>query len=151
MAREITRSPDRVMARSTRHLSIIRFVWAPRSHRSAALAFVMVLSSAAAVIGQPQPAPPAPPPAAALSITWSVTVESPLVAPPPALGRRVFVPLRLGVILAIDRETGGELWRAPVLAQHAASADQGRVLVGTTDALIALNATTGATSWRIPL
>lgn len=111
----------------------------------------MVLSSAAAVIGQTQPAPPAPPPAAALAITWSVTVESPLVAPPSALGRRVFVPLRLGVVLAIDRETGRELWRASVLAQHAAAADQGRVVVATIDALIALDATTGATSWRIAL
>ncbi len=57
----------------------------------------------------------------------------------------------MGNVLAIDRDTGRELWRAPVLAQHAVAADQGRVVVATIDSLIALDAAKGTTTWRVAL
>lgn len=124
---------------------------AHRTTRTAALVIAAALSTAAAGIAGAQPAPAASPSPPAFSIAWSVVLESPLVAPPSSLGGRVFVPLRTGQLLAVDRESGRELWRAAILAERAVAVDQGRLIVVTVDSLVALDAAAGKPLWRLPL
>lgn len=82
-------------------------------------------------------------------------------AGPVVYGGRVFALARIAgqaVLVAMDAETGEELWTAPVpafvqnsWASPAADAENGTVLVGAGRELLALDAATGALRWSCQL
>ena len=60
---------------------------------------------------------------------------------------RVYVPVQGGTIRAFERETGAQVWMAPVETTWQPAVGDGRVYVAGRDALTALDALTGAERW----
>jgi len=66
-------------------------------------------------------------------------------------GERVYVPLQLNVVQALDRETGTPVWRSDVATIWAPVLRDGLLYVAASDAVHALDARTGALRWRAPI
>jgi hypothetical protein len=85
----------------------------------------------------------------ALSPIWAVRIDSPPAARPVADDVHVYVALRAGWLLAVSRHHGREAWRVAVPPAHGLSAGDDRVFVVTDEAIVALDARTGAPAWRV--
>lgn len=64
---------------------------------------------------------------------------------------RVYVPLQLNAIQALDRETGEPVWRSAVATIWAPVLGNDLVYVAAADAVHALDTRTGALRWRAPI
>ena len=64
---------------------------------------------------------------------------------------RVYVPLQIDRLQALDRETGQPAWRSPIASIWAPVLGDGLVFAAANDAVHALDARTGITKWRTPI
>lgn len=84
---------------------------------------------------------------------WSFPTGGSVAASPLVDESLVFVPAKDGVVYAIDRDTGGEVWRANVGAGVSSPAIKGDTLFvgggafGGSGRVVALNGSTGAIRW----
>lgn len=105
----------------------------------------------------------APPPAVAqtagpdlplfpLRVRWTTDVGVPPSAGPISDDARVYVPLASGALVALDADTGAQVWRVDALQTPLQPASDGDGLYVVADAaLVALDAASGAERWRVPL
>jgi outer membrane protein assembly factor BamB len=94
---------------------------------------------------------PSPVPLVTTETAWTVTLPAPPVAPGALDEQRVYVPLRSGLLVAINRETGILEWHRSIEGASSALAADGAVYVVLTGAIRALDAVTGEDRWTIPV
>ena len=86
---------------------------------------------------------------------WSVSMTGGLTTAPIVIGNRIYVEDDTGVVAAMDRSTGGVLWRTSstgfTVGPNGVAVGWGKVFAATRDGVVALNADTGATLWSRPL
>jgi outer membrane protein assembly factor BamB len=82
--------------------------------------------------------------------TWIVTLDAPTSAGGAMDADRVYVPLTDGQFVALDRNTGEEVWMRGMETAWPPLVHAG-VLYIANDELHALDAATGAMRWRVPL
>lgn len=88
---------------------------------------------------------------AALDLRWLLPLDTPPVAAAAYDANTAYVPLRDGVLVAVDLERGTVRWRREVAVSLAPSAGGDMVFAAGDDAVRALDARTGALRWDTPL
>ena len=93
------------------------------------------------------------PPPALLPTTqaWLITLPSPPSAGGAMDAERVYVPLSSMQVVAIDRESGTVSWTYDTSTVSPPLVSDTTLILVAPDALVALNAGTGAARWRTPL
>jgi outer membrane protein assembly factor BamB len=88
---------------------------------------------------------------AALDVRWVVPLESAPAATPAYDDTTAYVPLRAGVLVAVDLDHGRIRWRRDITTSVAPSVGDGLVFVGGEGQVEALAADRGLTRWRSSL
>lgn len=86
-----------------------------------------------------------------LGIGWSARLASAVAGTPVADSARVYFALRSGRVSALSLLDGRVEWTIDLAAPRGIAVDGGRVFAATESELVALDAGTGAESWRVPL
>jgi outer membrane protein assembly factor BamB len=81
---------------------------------------------------------------------WRFAAEYPVTRSPAAVGGRVFVTTQRPALFAIDLVTGQPLWQAPKITQFAAASAERVYALDNLNALVALDAASGAVLNRMP-
>ncbi len=86
-----------------------------------------------------------------LAPVWTVPMTGALTTAPIILGQRIYVEDDQGSVAAIDRATGHVFWRSKQtgfsIGPDGVAVGWGNVFAATSDGVIALNASNGATVW----
>ncbi|MGE0450765.1 MAG: PQQ-binding-like beta-propeller repeat protein [Vicinamibacterales bacterium] len=83
--------------------------------------------------------------------SWTVPVGSVVVAPPAFATQRVFLPLEQDQIAAYDALTGKRAWVAKGHPMSMPAVGDGLLFLAEPNAVTALDQSSGATAWRLPL
>jgi outer membrane protein assembly factor BamB len=102
---------------------------------------VCVLSGAGEVLAQGAPANP----------RWSISLVAPPDGAPLVAGGMVAVPLQSGSVVGHRIDTGEQAWRIELDAEQPLAADAERFYIAAGEAIHAIEAKTGAVSWRAAL
>lgn len=94
--------------------------------------------------------PPVLPPVFPLAMAQQIPLQTMPVAAPAVIAGTAILVMTDGDVVAIDLDTGGERWRAPLKATHAAVADGTHVFIVTADSTECLQASDGTVVWRSP-
>ena len=96
-------------------------------------------------------AKPTPVPLLGTEAAWTVTLPAPPSAPGAFDDRRVYVPLRSNLLVALDRETGVLAWSRPLETTSSLLAADGSLYVVAAGGIQALDSQTGAERWMVPI
>jgi hypothetical protein len=124
-------------------------VSASRTAISWVVVVIGVLELAAAQAPPPEPAPAIP--LLPAEQVWLRSLPSPPAAGGAMTARFVYVPLRHGAVLALDRETGDDAWMRPLESVVAPVAVGDTLLVATPTQLHALQPLSGEPRWSAAL
>lgn len=83
-----------------------------------------------------------------LGILWSARLEKPALATPAANATGVYLPLRDGRVVALALSDGHLLWSIDLPVTSGLAIDGDRLFGATRDALVAIDAASGAILWR---
>jgi outer membrane protein assembly factor BamB len=94
-----------------------------------------------------------PPPAPLLPVeeAWNVSLPSPAAAQGALDGRRVYIPLESGQLIALDRETGANKWSVEFSSSWPPIVGNGVVFAAGAGELLAVGAEHGDLLWRTSL
>ena len=81
---------------------------------------------------------------------WKFAAEYPIIHSPAAVGGRVFVTSLRPALFAVDGASGQHLWSAPKVAQFAAASHERVYAIDNLNALVVLDAASGALLNRMP-
>ena len=81
-------------------------------------------------------------------LQWFVAISAPPVAPPIAVGDRVYVALSTGALTAHRLANGAQLWSVELPVEQPLAADDAHVFVASGEAVHALRGDDGAVAWR---
>ena len=105
-----------------------------------ALAFFAFATTAAAQAGPLFP----------LDHFWTHVLDAPFAAPPAADGRRVYVALQTGRLVAIEPGSKEPVWSVELAVDGPMTVANGRIYAPASGAIQALDAATGSVLWRLP-
>jgi len=88
---------------------------------------------------------------ATLDLRWLVPFDAPPAAPPAYDAATAYVPLRDGMLVAVDLERGTVRWRRELATALAPTSGEGLVFVAADGRVEALTAQGGTTKWRTSL
>ena len=94
---------------------------------------------------------PEPPSLAPFEQAWTLTLPILPSAPASMDHERVYVPLRMERLIALDRENGILKWSRDIDIASAVAAGEGALFLATGKAIRALEATNGNDRWSFPL
>jgi outer membrane protein assembly factor BamB len=107
----------------------------------------LLITTCVTAAPRPKKLPPEPAPLLPAEQAWMFMLDM----PPSAAGAmdedRIYVPVQGGTVRAFERETGKEVWMAPVEGAWPPAIGGGRVYVAGRDTLTALDAATGDELW----
>ncbi len=96
-------------------------------------------------------ADPAPMPLLTAEAAWTVTLPSAPAAAGAMDDRRIYVALRQGLLVALDRDTGRLAWSLPLETASPLLAGGGLLFVVGDKSIQALNAADGTEQWEAPI
>lgn len=96
-------------------------------------------------------AKPTPIPLVGTESAWTVTLPAPPSAPGALDDRRVYIPLRSNVVVALDRETGVLTWSRAIETTSPLLAVDDSLYVVAGGRIHALNVLDGADRWSVPV
>ena len=104
-----------------------------------------------AIIRTWRDAKPAPAPLLGAEEAWTLTLPIAPSAPGAMDDRRIYIPLRQALLVALHRETGLVDWTRAIDTASPPVVAAGTVFIAGTDSIQALNATDGTEQWSVPL
>lgn len=120
-----------------------------RTTISSVIAVAMTLGIASGQ--QPKAFEPGPLPLLPAEQAWLATLGAAPAAAGAMDGRHVYIPLQDERVVALDRETGEEVWTREIETTWPPAVGNGRVFIAASDEFHALDAATGETVWRVPM
>jgi outer membrane protein assembly factor BamB len=85
-----------------------------------------------------------------IATSWRTPLAAAPSAPAAIDSAYLFVPLRVGRLLALDVVSGRERWSVELLAPHRPAVGDGMLFVATATEIRALDAASGAQRWQLP-
>jgi hypothetical protein len=104
-----------------------------------------------AIVRMWRDAEPAPAPLLTAEQAWTLTLPIPPSAPGAMDQNRIYIPLRQGLLVALDRQTGILNWTRAIDVSAPVVVGQARLFVVSNGLIRALDAATGEDLWSAPI